>query len=341
MIDRALRYIIHVAIGFACATIASLAHAETIIVAGYGITASAMPYALAMGKGYFKEANVDVDKILNLEGPAAISALLEAKLAYAEVSPLAVMQEARMGSRLRIISDNIPNYQDMVWVAPRTSPVNSLQDLRGRRLGYSNVGTTSEAANLLALEKVGVPASTVTLSRAGGIEAGLTYLQLNALDAMPVPEPVWSARMDGSKYKVIARANEILGVTSNLVGIATFESAAGKTEFIHGVLRARRKAIEYMHSDPHGAAIIIAKVYEIEAPTIERVIRTLLRTDQDSEYWAMGEFRPGRREQIAALARLSGSGTDPTSAAKLVDESFLVTDAPVTRAEGPVAEAMN
>jgi NitT/TauT family transport system substrate-binding protein len=300
-----------------------------------------------MDKGYFKEANLDVDKIESLEGPAAISALLEGKLAYAEVSPLAVMQASRKASALRIISDNVPTFQDVVWVALLSSPVNSLQDLGGRRLGYSNLGTSSQAANLLALEKVGVPASTITLSRTGGVEAGLSYLQLNAIDAMPVPEPTWSARMNASKYKVIGRASGTLGESSNVVGVTTPEAAASKPGFIRGVIRARQTAIEYMRADPHGAATIVARIYNIDAPVIEAVIRALLQSERDTgvEYWASGEFRPGRSQQIDALGRLLRPGVDAATFTTVIDESFLAgkrshDDAAATWAQAAVARAI-
>ncbi len=57
-------------LAFACgATLAGAAHAaQQIVVSNYGIAANGMPYAVAMAKGFFKQAGADVSGILSSQG---------------------------------------------------------------------------------------------------------------------------------------------------------------------------------------------------------------------------------------------------------------------------------
>src|SRR5256885_255876 len=100
-----------------------VAHAERIIVSNYGVTATGMPYAVALEMRYFKEVNVDVEGIIYAEWTAGIRMLVDAKLAYAGLSPMAVLTAVQIVADLRIISGNVHSVVDFLWVALPSSPV--------------------------------------------------------------------------------------------------------------------------------------------------------------------------------------------------------------------------
>jgi len=309
---------------FACALVlAASAAAEQIVVSNYGITTNGMPFAVAMEKGYFKEAGVQVDGILTSDGGGTtIRNMLGGKLAYGEAAVSAVQS----GADLRIVSGNVHTVAEFYWVAMPKSPVNALQDLKGRKLGYTNPRSTSQALAFLITERLGLKEGDVELVRTGGFGAGLTMLEIGGVDVVPVAEPLWSA--NPGKYKLIAAAPDILPALSNVVGLTTGEAAKTKGDLIRGVIRARRKAVEYMVANPKDSALIIAKAYNLEPAVAESTLRNLLASEKTGgvPYWGPGDIRLDTMDNMIRAQKIVGALKGDPDWSKLVDESFLPDD---------------
>jgi NitT/TauT family transport system substrate-binding protein len=206
---------------FVCVAVQALAtaRAESVVVSNYGVTTNGMPLAVAMDKGFFKEAGVNVDVVLTSDGGGTtIRNLLGGKLAYGEAAVSAVVSAVQGGADLRIISGNVHTVAEFYWVAMPKSPVTSLKDLKGRKLGYTNPRSTSQALAFLIMEANKLQ-DEVELVRTGGFGAGLTMLEIGGVDVVPVAEPLWSKNQ--GKYKLIAAAPDILPALSNVVGVTT------------------------------------------------------------------------------------------------------------------------
>ena len=133
-------------VALACTLAAFTARAEQVVVSNYAVTTNGMPFAVAMEKGYFKEFKVNVDGILTSDGGGTtIRNLLGGKLSYGEAAVSAVVSAVQGGADLKIISGNVHTVAEFVWVAMPRSPVNSLKDLKGKKLGYTNPRSTSQA----------------------------------------------------------------------------------------------------------------------------------------------------------------------------------------------------
>jgi len=316
------------AAAFACALSLTLpAGAEQIVVSNYAVTTNGMPFAVAMEKGYFKEFKVDVDGILTSDGGGTtVRNLLGGKLSYGEAAVSAVVSAVQGGADLKIISGNVHTVAEFVWVAMPKSPVNSLKDLKGRKLGYTNPRSTSQALAILLMETQKLKEGEVELVRTGGFGAGLTMLEIGGVDVVPVAEPLWSKNQ--GKYKLIASAPDILPALSNVVGVTTAEAAKSKGDFIRGVIRARRKAVEYMVSNTKEAAVIIAKAYSLEVPVAEATVRNLLASEKKGgiPYWGPGDIRIDTMDNMIRAQTLVGAMKGAADWSKLIDESFLPDD---------------
>ena len=193
---------------------------------------------------------MNVDGILSSDGGGTtIRNLLGGKLAYGEAALSAVVSAVQGGADLRIISGNVHTVAEFVWVAMPNSPVNSAQGPEGQapRLHQSRL---DQPGARLPVARGGrhAQAGDVKLSRTGGFGAGLTLLELGGIDVVPVTEPLWSK--NPGKYKLIAAAPDMLPRSDNVVGVTTAEAAKTRGDFIRGVMKARRKAVEYMYSNP-------------------------------------------------------------------------------------------
>jgi NitT/TauT family transport system substrate-binding protein len=315
------------AVACACALVLPAARAEQIVVSNYAVTTNGMPFAVAMEKGYFKEFKVDVDGILTSDGGGTtIRNLLGGKLAYGEAAVSAVVSAVQGGADLRIISGNVHTVAEFVWVAMPKSPVNSLKDLKGRKLGYTNPRSTSQALAFLLMESQKLKPEEVELVRTGGFGAGLTMLEIGGVDVVPVAEPLWSKNQ--GKYKLIAAAPDILPALSNVVGVTTAEAAKSKGDFIRGVIRARRKAVEHMYANPKESAAMIARAYGLEPAVAESTVANLLASEKKGgvPYWGPGDIRIDTMDNMIRAQKIVGALKGDPDWGKLIDESFLPDD---------------
>ncbi len=302
-------------------------HAEQIVVSNYGVSPNGMPFAVALEKGFFKEAGVNVDGILTSDGGGStIRNLLGGKLAYGEAAPSAVVAAVQGGADLKIISGNVHTVAEFVWVTMPNSPIASINDLKSKRIGFTNPGSTSEALDYLLLEKAGISKGDVTLTRTGGFGAGLTVLEAGGIDVVPITEPLWST--NPGKYKIVASAPDVLPALSNVVGVTTAEAAKARGDFIRGVIKARRKAVEYMIANPKESAQIIAKVYNLDPVVTERVVRGLIESEKKGgvPYWGPGDLKLDTMNNMIRAQKLVGAVKGDVDWSKMVDESFLPDD---------------
>lgn len=302
--------------------------AEEIVVSNYGTGTNGMPFAIALEKGYFKEFNVNVDGILSSDGGGStIRNLLGGKLAYGEAALSSVMLAIEGGADLRIVSGNVHTVAEFVWITLPNSPIKTFKDMKGKRIGFTNPASTSQALNYLLLEANGLKKDDVVMTRTGGFGAGLTVLELGGVDVVPVVEPLWSSTPPG-KYKLIATATDMLPPLSNVVGVTTGEAARTRGDFIRGVIKARRKAVDYMYTNPKESAVIIAKAYNLDQAVAGRVLRNLLDSEKMSKvpYWGPGDFRIDTMNNMIRAQTMVGALKGNVDFLKVMDDSFLPND---------------
>ena len=169
------------------------AQAEEIVVSNYGVTTNGMPYAVAMAKGFFKQQGADVTGILSSDGGGTtVRTMLGGNLAYGEINPTATVIAIQQGADLKIVSDNVQTVAEFIWAVKPDSPIKTAADLKGKKIGYTNPRSTSQALAILVLEKAGLKPDDAELVKTGGFGEGIVALDLGAVDITPIPEPLWS-----------------------------------------------------------------------------------------------------------------------------------------------------
>jgi len=306
--------------------LATAAAAEEIVVSNYGVSANGMPFAVAMEKGYFKDEGINVTGIISSAGGGTtLRNMLAGNAPYGEVNPVVVVSAVLQGADLRIVSDNVSTVAEFVWAVKPDSPIKSVKDFKGRKVGYTNPRSTSQALANLLLQSAGLKPDDVELVKTGGFGEGVAALDLGLVDVTPVPEPLWSKYK--SKYRAVVVASEALPPLGNVVGVTTVETAAKKGDFIRAVIRARRKAVQFMKSNPDEAADIIAKAYNLERDTARSAVRSLTTSvTAGVPYWSEGQIRLDGLKRMIEAQRAVGAITGDVDYAKLVDTRFLPDD---------------
>ena len=315
-----------------CAAFAAFAfsgpvRAEQIVVSNYGIAANGMPYAIAMEKGFFKEEGADVTGILSSNGGGTtIRNLLGGNLDYGEVDLAGTVTAIEQGNDLHIISDNVLTVGEFVWAVKPDSPIKSLVDFKGHKIGYTNPRSTSQALNVLLVQTIGLTQTDVNPTKVGGFGEQVVALDIGAIDVATLADPVWSK--NSAKLRTVVRAADALPPLCNVIGVATGKAIAEHGDFLRAVLRARRKAVEFMYAHPDEAGDIIAKVYDLDPNIARQAVRNLttMAPGATRPYWGTGRFDIKGMDAMIAAQRGVGAYSGTPNWEKMIDRSFLADD---------------
>jgi NitT/TauT family transport system substrate-binding protein len=166
------------------APIALAAQAKPLIkiVAGYGSADGAVaPLWFAKESKLFEKRGLDVLLVGMGTGAVSLRALIAKDLEIASLSGSGLVQAALQGADTVIISSAINGFIFKVFGAPEiTSPA----QLKGKKLGVSRYGATSDFAVRLALKKWGLnPERDVTILQVGTTQDTVRAMQTKMLDA--------------------------------------------------------------------------------------------------------------------------------------------------------------
>src|ERR1700694_2051801 len=183
--------------------------AEQIVVSTYGVAANGMPYAIAMDQGFFKAEGADVSGILSSAGGGTtVRNLMTGHLSFGEIDLAGTVAAIQQGADLKIVSDNVLTVAEFVWAVKPDSPIKTIQDLKGKKIGYTNPRSTSQALDILLLEAAGLKPDDAELVKTGGFGEAVVALNLGSIDAAAITEPLWSKSKD--KFRVLITGAEAL-----------------------------------------------------------------------------------------------------------------------------------
>ncbi|HET6609001.1 MAG TPA: ABC transporter substrate-binding protein [Rhodopila sp.] len=304
----------------------STARAEDIVVSNYGVSANGMPFAVAQAKGFFKAEGANVTGILtSAGGGTTLRNMLAGDAPYAEINPNAVIAAIQQGAKIKIVSDNVLTVAEFVWGVKPDSPIKTVADLKGRKLGYTNPRSTSQALATMILETAGLRTNDAVLTKTGGFGEGVAALDTGIIDATPIPEPLWT-KFKG-KYRAIATATDLLPPITNVVGVAATDLTPKQADFVRAVIRARRRAVAYMQDHPEESGSIIAKVYNLDPAVATEAMRNLVNSrTKGVPYWGPGDFYLDGLRTAIKVQKSVGAISGDVKAEDLIDTRYLPDD---------------
>jgi NitT/TauT family transport system substrate-binding protein len=310
------------------ALVATTTAAEELVVSNYGVSANGMPFGVAMAKGYFKDEGLNITGLISSAGGGTTlrNMLAGAGTPYGEVNPVVVVSAVLAGADLRIVSDNVLTVAEFVWAVRADSPIKTIKDLKGRKIGYTNPRSTSQALANLLLQTGGYKEGDVELVKTGGFGEGVAALESGQVDMVPITEPLWSKYKN--KFRAVIVASDVLPPLDNVVGVTTAKAAATRSDFLRAVLRGRRQAVEFMYAEPDAASEIIAKVYNLSPEVTRDAVRNLTSSHQKTgvHYWGVGNFSRKGMDDMIRAQRLVDALKGDVDWNKIIDESFLTDD---------------
>jgi NitT/TauT family transport system substrate-binding protein len=303
------------------------ARAAEIAVAQYGNAVNAFPYAVALEKKFFQQAGADITAVIGSNGGGGdVRNLLAGTLPYVETALPPVIAAIQKGADLAIVSDNVLSAASFALVAMADSPIQSVRDLRGKRVGFSTAQSTTQAFEIWMMDLFGYKPGEVTLVATGGFGPGLTALENKGVDLTVGTLP--SILAAPGKYRVVVRGKDTLPPVANTVGVVLRSVARQDPAMVRGIILGRLRAVEYMQTNRADSAAIIGRAFKLEPAIVAEAMRLLI--DEGAvdgiPYWGLGNIHYPGIENMIHASRLNGMVDGAIDVRKIVDESYLPDD---------------
>jgi NitT/TauT family transport system substrate-binding protein len=297
--------------------------AEDILVTQYKADPSGAPYGVAIEKGMFKKAGVDITGVISGEGGgSSVRGVIASDLGYGETSPAGIIAAINEGQDIKIVDIGSRSLADNVIIVMPNSPVKTVQDLKGTKFGISNPKSLGEMTAVLALEKGGLKPDDVQRVALGNLSGALTALENNVVQATSIPGILFMMRGGESKYRVIMGPKD-LPFLPPAVGIATGDLIKKNPTKLRAILAARREAVKYIYEHTADASKILETVY---APLPPNDVDTMMQQLVEAKFYSEGQIEmPLLQNAVRAMKYVGMLDKDP-DLTKMVDASFLPAD---------------
>ena len=210
--------------------------------------------------GFYAKHGLDVDLVLLVGAPLAVTALVSGETPIVHAGASAVVTSNLQGSGAVLVAGGANRFPYVLFV---TDEIKRVEDLRGKKFGVSRIGSADNAAAITVLNRFGIKETEVTYVQAGSIPARLAAMQTNALQAtlLQAPETLKAkeigmrALLDFTKLDVEWQQN----------GVATTRDyIKKKPETVRRFIRAYVEGSHYNLTNPKGAQKILQKYLAIK-----------------------------------------------------------------------------
>jgi NitT/TauT family transport system substrate-binding protein len=210
--------------------------------------------------GFYAKHGLDVELLLLVGAPLAVTALVSGETPIVHAGASAVVTSNLQGSGAVLVAGGANRFPYVLFV---TDEIKRVEDLRGKKFGVSRIGSADNAAAITVLDKYGIKENDITYVQAGSIPARLAAMQTNALQAtlLQAPETLKAkeigmrALMDFTKLDVEWQQN----------GVATTRDyIKKKPDTVRRFIRAYVEGSHYNLTNPKGAQKILQKYLAIK-----------------------------------------------------------------------------
>lgn len=229
-------------------------------------SANTLELAVAQSKGYFAAHGLTVNLVLISSGTTVVQSMLGGDSPIAQLAGNSVVAAVAEGAKIRWVADVLPTF-DMKLIGNKG--ITSAEALRGKRLGISKTGSSTDFAATVALDRLGLTANDVTIVQVGSTPQIFPAILAGSVDAgVFSPPPSLAAVAQGYPVIYDLQANKVPYPSS---GIAVSDAyAQAHPEVVRAFLAAVHDALEFMRQNPEEAAQIMVSSYEGQDATIAK-----------------------------------------------------------------------
>jgi NitT/TauT family transport system substrate-binding protein len=231
------------------------------------IFTTGFPYYVARDQGFYEDAGLQVEAVFTGGGAETVQAVVSGSADIGtETSGPAAIGSFSQGAPIKIISASTTGL-DLFWFAEADGPIDSPEDLAGKKVGYSSTGSSSHIGVLalseeleskglepIQAEAIGGPADNFTAVRTGQIAAGWSQ------------PPTFTDEVNDGELEIVARGSEI-GEYEDVairVNIANARWAERCPETVRRFLEVQERSWDWIFDNQEEAVRIWKQAAELE-----------------------------------------------------------------------------
>jgi NitT/TauT family transport system substrate-binding protein len=209
--------------------------------------------------GIFKKHGLTIERI-DLGGGAKLHQAMAAGAIDAALGGGTDLQFLAKGSPEKAVAQMASSPSNMAIVVKADSPIKTLADLKGKKIGASTVGSlTSWIALEVARQQRWTP-DDITLVYLGNFDGLLSGLTTGAIDAMSGNLEISYVIQDEGKYRILLRGGDLVHDFVSSIIYAGNTTIEQKPDQLRRFLAAWFETIRYMHDHEEQAVPIMAKL---------------------------------------------------------------------------------
>lgn len=212
------------------------------------------PLWIARDKGIFRDERIDPEVTYIQGNVRVVQSLVAGEVSFGVAGTAGAVSARAAGEEVIVVA--VPmNRLDYTFVARQ--PVNKPADLAGKKVGIGAVGGSDELATRIALEKLGVNPSSLTMITTGGSAERLAAVRVGAVDAAVVGGATFIGGGAGL-HKVLDLID--LGVEFPFTSIFTTKKfAAANRDVVLRFIRSYMRGVRFFQENKDEAIAITAR----------------------------------------------------------------------------------
>ena len=212
------------------------------------------PLWIARDKGIFREERIDPEVTYIQGNVRVVQSMVAGEVQFGIAGTAGAVSARAAGEEVIVVA--VPmNRLDYTFVARQ--PVNKPSDLIGKKVGIGAVGGSDELATRIALEKLGISLSSVTMITAGGSAERLAALRVGSVDAAPIGGATFIGGGAGL-HKVLDLTD--LGVEFPFTAIFTTRKfAVANRDAVLGFIRGYMRGVRFFQENKEEAIAITGR----------------------------------------------------------------------------------
>jgi len=225
---------------------------------------------LGQRAGIFKKHGLTLEILYTQGGPESIQAVVSRSMDIGTgVGVSAAVGAFAKGAPIRVIGSEMIGSPDLFWYVLPASPIRKIEDLNGKTIGFSQVGSSSNAALLELLKQYKLDAKPVAL---GGMQATFTQTMTGQVDVGWAAAPFALDAVADGKIRIVARGTDVAALKERTarVNVTNLTVLEQRRDALGRFMRGYLETIDWMYSDPD-ALKLYGEYSQLPATVVQRV----------------------------------------------------------------------
>jgi len=276
-----------------------------------------LAYFVGLEMGFFKEVGIDLQPSYFRGGGEVVRGITTRATDIAgSISPAGVMIAISKGEPIKIVSAGCAPLVGVYWVVKSDSPLKSVKDLKGKKVGFSSPGSVTHTVIQAILKAEGLEKDT-QIVRVGSPGDSWAAVRNGVVDAGWHVSPAVFPLVAKKEARVIIKASDYIKHYQQSVVAAMEDVIKKDPEMIRNFLKARAKAVKFIYDNPEKTASIWAKELKLPVEATQLAYKDIPRGFFETGAPAMQNLKGSMDEAMGAGLK------EPLDLDKIVDLRFL------------------